>query len=309
MRSMAVATLPTVFLLQACGAIPEKGTNGAEGAGGAREEEVTALMSPLGWELPPPSPRSGDPDGSWLGGDHARDPGSYHHSLCDDPQYAGLCDPHSPSGAAAPGNPQSTPGGGHGGTHHPAGPDPAEFASSLAKSYLLVLQHRGEDILKSYESKYKNKDEAARRACIGSCTEEFGALCGYVSGICTTGEANVPFSPGVITSCKAATDAACGDNPNACIASCFSNGAAAPAGHQSEDTSRAPPGVRLKWRNNCHFACKIAENTGCLTVSLSCTVGTTWTLGGAAVPCVYAVGAACLGSWTAGAACNKWCDM
>lgn len=296
-----------MMALQACAVGPPAAPDTPQ-----EEEDVASSECALGLENPPPGPDPGDSSG-YPGGDHTGGPGDgYHHSLCDDPQYAGLCDPRKPSGAPPPGAPHSPPPSGshpgHGGAFDLHGPSDTDIAvSKLAWS---SIERRGERLLATYEEMYADEAEATTRACIASCTTSFSALCGYVDCVCSTGNSRVPFSPNVNTPCGAAKSASCEGDPNACIASCFGAGIPASAmGSPAGDGPGSPIRVSPAWRKSCHFACKVAEGSSCLAVSLSCAPGAVWTFGAAAIPCVYAVGAACLGSWTAGEACNQWCDQ
>ncbi len=102
--------------------------------------------------------------------------------------------------------------------YHP--PGPSEDDITLSKIAWHNIERRGENLLESYKDLYPNEHEATRRACIGSCTTNFRALCGYVKCVCSTGNSRVPFSPDVNTSCRAAKSASCEGNPHECIASC-----------------------------------------------------------------------------------------
>lgn len=52
----------------------------------------------------------------------------------------------------------------------------------------------------------------------------------------------------------------------------------------------------------------MAEGLSCAAVARMCAPEAVWTFGGVAIPCFYAMLAACAGALTAGSACNAWCD-
>ncbi len=58
---------------------------------------------------------------------------------------------------------------------------------------------------------------------------------------------------------------------------------------------------------NCRAACWAAYSAGCYVVSTACAVGSTITLGGATIPCVYAVLAACALAGGGASVCSDSC--
>jgi hypothetical protein len=57
----------------------------------------------------------------------------------------------------------------------------------------------------------------------------------------------------------------------------------------------------------CRAACWGAAAAGCAAVAAACTVGTVFTVGGFAIPCTYAVIAACGASGAGASVCSDWC--
>lgn len=109
--------------------------------------------------------------------------------------------------------------------------------------------------------------------------------------------------------CGTAKAASCEGNPNECIMGCYiASRDGSIAGHHSGDELGAPVRVSPGWRQSCRYACKMAEGLSCVAVGGLCVSGATWTFGGVAIPCYYAVLAACAGALTAGTACTTWCD-
>jgi hypothetical protein len=69
-----------------------------------------------------------------------------------------------------------------------------------------------------------------------------------------------------------------------------------------------PASIVKSWEGYlCRAACWGAAAVGCAAISVSCAAGTTITIGGFALPCSWAIVAAC-GASTAGASvCSDWC--
>jgi hypothetical protein len=57
----------------------------------------------------------------------------------------------------------------------------------------------------------------------------------------------------------------------------------------------------------CRAACWGAAAAGCAAVAAVCTVGSVFSVGGFAIPCTYAVIAACGASGAAASVCSDWC--
>lgn len=274
---------------------------GKPGADDAREP-VESAREPLSSEAPPLASFPGESGGSLGGGPGDGWRGGFHN----DPQYQGLFAPRAPSGAA-PGAARPHGGGPRAEPIELAGPTEGQIAD--AKKAWKNLEQRGDNLLARYQDLYPDEEEANRKACVFSCSGNFNALCGYVDSVCSTGNSIVPLFPGMPVPCSVAKAASCEGHPDACILGCFGAGpgATAAARHPGDDLGR-PVRVSPRWRASCHLACKAAEGLSCVAVAGTCAPGTVWTFGGAAVPCLYAVLAACAGSITAGAACSTWCD-
>jgi hypothetical protein len=259
---------------------------------------------------PAPPPSGGSNPGGWgyPGGEHTGEPGdAFGHGFCDDPQYAGLCNTPVHSGAAAPGTDHPHPGSGprSGGAYDLPGPSDADIADS--KQAWRNIERRGENILKKYKDLYKDENEATGKACVSSCSSNFNALCGYVDSICSTGNTIIPMSPGVRIPCRAAKAATCEGDPNECIMDCsIASMNTSPSGHHSGDGGSPSPRMS---RQTCRDVCDYVKDMSCLTVGFTCSAGAVWTFGGVAVPCYYAVFAACSGAFVSAKACReKWCD-
>jgi hypothetical protein len=283
---MRLALFPVVLiciLVQACMASPQD-------SDGSQDEDTSFSEFSIGAEDPPPVPGGlpGVP-----GNDHTGGAGDgYHHSICDDPQYAGLCNSSAISGAANPG---------------PSNPGISKEQIAASKAARKGLETRGWKYLKKYQDLGEDPGEALSRSCIDSCTVNYSALCGQIEHACVTGEQDISLSPGVITPCTNAIDAVCENKPDRCLAGCF-NSATNPYFAKNHSEEKPPIGVSPKWREACHLSCGAANIVGCGVVTYSCVAGTVWTYGGLAIPCKYAVIAACLGAYAADRACEKWCD-
>ena len=178
---------------------------------------------------------------------------------------------------------------------------------AASKAARKELENRGWKYLKKYQDLGEIPGEALSRSCIDSCTVNYNALCGQIEHACITGGQELSMSPGVITPCTNAIDAVCKNKPNMCLAGCF-NSATNPYFAKNHSEERPPIGVSPQWREACHLGCGAANIVGCGVVTYSCVAGSVWTYGGLAIPCKYAVIAACLGAYAADRACEKWCD-
>jgi hypothetical protein len=73
--------------------------------------------------------------------------------------------------------------------------------------------------------------------------------------------------------------------------------------------SGIPNSVLGSWKGTlCRAACWAAAGAGCAAVSVSCGVGTTFTAGGFAIPCTWAIVAACSASAALASGCSDWCS-
>jgi hypothetical protein len=284
MRLALFPVVPMCMLVQACKAEPSDFQ-------GASDEDTSASELSMGAEDPFPAP-GGLPGGR--GDDHTWGMGDGHrHTICDDPQYAGLCNPSAISGAA-----------------DPRSPDPGISKEKIAasKKARRYLENRGWKYLNKHQDLGEDPGEALSRSCVDSCTVHYSALCEQIANACITGDQDISLSPGVITPCRNAVDAACRNKPDRCLAGCF-NSATNSYFAKNHSEERPPIGVSPKWREACHLSCGAANIVGCGVVTYSCVAGSVWTYGAIAIPCKYAVVAACLGAYAADRACEKWCDL
>lgn len=278
-----VTILSVGFLLPACAVDPQAPQ-------GTQDENISSSEYSIGLEEPPP-PGSGGLGGP-PGSDHTGGPGDgYHHSLCDDPQYASLCDPHR---LAPPTNP-------------PRSLSVEQIAAS--QKARKNLEGRGWNYIKKYEDLGKGHEEALLLACIDSCTMNYQALCGQIESACITGTSDISMSPGVITPCANALNAACMNKPNMCLVGCFS-GATNPCYAKLHPSNAKPPiGVSPKWRKSCHRGCDMVTGLSCVGMTLACAAGAFGTAGGDLPPCVLLVAAACgFEQYPAKWSCDDWCD-
>ena len=285
MRLALFPIVPMCMLIQAC-------MVGPPDSQGAPVEDTSVSELSIGAEDPPPVP-GGPPGGP--GDDHTWGMGDgYHHTICDDPQYAGLCNPSAISTAGVPGSPV---------------PGISKEQIAASKRARKDLEGRGWQYLNKYQELGGDPGEALSRACIDSCTVHYNALCGQIANACVTGEQDISLSPGVITPCANAVEAACRNKPDRCLAGCFNSATNSYFAKRNHSEATPPIGVSPKWREACHLSCGAANVVGCGAVTYSCVAGSVWTYGAVAIPCKYAVIAACLGAYTADRACEKWCDL